>query len=233
MKIDNLGMLLQQGNRAKAYLQNLAKNNLLPNHALLIINPGTPESLDTTPEGVDKSLYDPSILETQTLERYGISYELIEGNSCNDSLVVEKLKNRPEEYFAFAGFGILKEVFNAGKKLIHVHPGKLPDYRGSTCHHYSTVAEGKWYCAAFIMKPGVDEGDLILQREFPIPRKEIDSARIYDPYTRSETLVSVVNQLAGTGGIKTTSQDLSKGASFYINHPLIHYMAWRIFQNQN
>jgi methionyl-tRNA formyltransferase len=233
MKIKNLGMLLQQGNRAKAYLQNLTRNGLVPNYTILVQNPDAPEALDTAPSETRDEFYDPSIPEIQTLEQYSVPYGLIIGKSCNEPQVVEALRQRPEDYFVFAGFGILREVFDAGKQLIHVHPGKLPEYRGSTCHHYSTVAEGKWYCTAFIMKPGIDEGDLITQREFLLPPRGIDSARIYDPFARSETLVDVVKQLAQTGGIQTFKQDLSQGVDFYINHPLIHYMAWKTFQKQN
>ena len=230
MKVENLGMLLQEGNRAKAYLQNLAKHNLLPNHTILLKNPDALEALDTAPSKTYAEFYNPLIPEIHTLQQFQIPYELITAKSCNEQAVVDTLRERSEEYFAFAGFGILKQVFDAEKQLIHVHPGKLPQYRGSTCHHYSAVAEGKWYCTAFLMKPRIDEGDLIVSKEFPLPPIGVDSARIYDPFVRSETLVEVVNQLAEKGTLKTYEQDLSQGVDFYINHPIIHYLAWRTFQ---
>ena len=71
------------------------------------------------------------------------------------------------------------------------------------------------------MKPKIDQGNVITSRKFLLPGKEIDDARIYDPYTRSVVIVDTVRQLKETGKLKTNSQDLSKGIDYYIIHPVL------------
>ena len=226
MIVENLGMFLQEGNRSKAYLQKMLKGNLLPNFVLLIQNPDKKrEALNTNPENSENIYYNPNLPELDTLNETRISYQVVPARSCNDECVVEILRNRPETYFVFSGSGILKEAFNAEKKFIHVHPGKLPEYRGSTCPYYSSLIEGRWFCTAFIMDLEIDAGELIAIREFALPANEVDPTRCYDPHTRSEVLVDVIRQLAGTGRIETTKQDLSRGTDYYIIHPVLEYIA--------
>jgi len=231
-QIENLGMFLQETHRSKAYLQNLIHHGLHPNYVFLLKDPNKPiENLDSLPKSSTDTLFDPSISEQQSLEEAQIPYEVISATSCNDPLVVEAIKQRPEDYFIFSGRGILKEIFETNKKIIHVHPGKLPEYRGSTCPYYSTLAGDGWGCTSFIMKPRIDEGELISQKIFPPPSGDIDPTRIYDPFTRSEVLVETVKQLADTGTLKTTKQDLSKGIDYYIIHPVLEFIAKESFKN--
>ena len=226
MVIENLGMLLQEGNRAKAYLQKLIKNNLLPNFVFLVQDPdNSKQLLNINTVEINTDYYDPGIKEVDTLKNSGISFQIIKAKSCNDDIVIDKLKKRHENFFIFSGYDILKEILNAGKRIIHVHPGKLPWYRGSTCLYYSILNEKKWGCTAIIMKPGIDQGDIIITKEFPVPPKEMDKTRIYDPHTRSEVLIDVAEQLAKTGTLKTSAQDIDQGNVYYVIHPVLEYIA--------
>ena len=225
-KVENLGMLLQETNRSKAYLQSLIKSGLLPNFVLLLKKPSEikKETLDTAPEKTDLQYFDLNISEEQSLQEANIPYKIIQTSSCNDEQVVGALKNRPEQYFVFSGRGILSKELVKAKKLIHSHPGKIPAYRGSTCPYYSFLAGEGWHCTSFIMKPEIDEGEVITVKQFPLP-KGIDATRVYDPYTRSAVLVDTVQQLAETGTLKTTNQDLSKGITYYVIHPVLEFIA--------
>lgn len=232
--IENLGMLLQETNRSKAYLQKLINSGLLPNFVLLLRKPGKiKETLDSNPEEINTQYFNPLISEEKSLQQAGIPYKIIQVESCNEELVVSSLKQRPEQYFIFSGRGILKETFEAGKKLIHSHPGKIPKYRGSTCPYYSALAGDGWHCTSFIMRPEVDKGEVITGREFPLPKARVDATRIYDPYSRAEVIIDVVRQLAETGKLETTQQDLSKGITYYIIHPVLEFMAKQFFENQS
>jgi len=225
MKVENLGMLLQETNRSKAYLQLLIKAGLLPNFVLLLRKQGQKENLDRNPEDINPEYFNPNISEQESLENAEISYKVIQADSCNEPNVLEELKKRPEQYFIFSGRGILKQAFEAEKKLIHVHPGKLPDYRGSTCPYYSILAGEGWHCTSFIMKPEIDKGEIITTKEFPLPLENVDATRIYDPYTRAETLVDVIKQLSETGTLKITKQNFSKGTDYYVIHPVLEFIA--------
>jgi len=151
--------------------------------------------LDSNTESRE-GFFNPNISEEETLNRMQIPYSILRANSFNEPSVVEMIKGRPEKYFVFSGREILKELLDSGKNIIHIHPGKLPKYRGSTCPYYSILAGDGWWCTSFIMKPGIDEGELISIRRFPLPEDGVDATRIYDPYIRSELLVDTVVQLA-------------------------------------
>src|SRR3989339_568600 len=224
--VENLGMFLQATHRSKAYLQNLIRHGLYPNYVILLEDPDKPsENLDSLPKSSSDILFNPAISEKKSLEDAGIPYEVVIANSCNDLNVVEAVGNRSEDYFVFSGRGILKEIFNAGKKIIHVHPGKLPEYRGSTCPYYSTLANDGWWCTSFIMMPEIDQGEIISQKKFPLPFGDIDPTRIYDPFTRSEALVESVLQLADSGMVKTSKQNLDEGVDYYVIHPVLEFIA--------
>ena len=224
-RVSKLGMVLQEGNRARAYLQALVSAGFYPNHVLLLRHPIYNTPLNQFPSIRKTLLFDPNMPEEAILKERAISYQVINSDSCNDQKVVETLRARGEEYFVFSGRGILKNIFDSGKKFIHVHPGKLPEYKGSTCFYYSILAEDLWTCTSFLMSPGVDEGDIITSRSFPIPAANIDPARVYDPYTRSEVLVDVIGQLANTGTIKAKKQNQSAGITYYIIHPVLRHLA--------
>ncbi|MGA1823330.1 MAG: formyltransferase family protein [bacterium] len=226
MNVEHFGMLLQEGYRARAYLQKLISVNLLPLFVILLKSSNKkPDTFHDNPHTIPLDFYNPNREEVESLEEANIAYTVMHAESCNDEQVVKELAKRPEEYFVFAGYGILREVFKAGKKLIHVHPGKLPQYRGSTCPYYSILIEGTWYCTALIMEEGIDQGDIITMKEFPLPARGIDATRIYDPYTRAEVLVDVIKQLADTGALKTYKQDLMQGTDYFIIHPVLEYIA--------
>jgi|TARA_B100001971_G_C18211988_1_gene551326 methionyl-tRNA formyltransferase len=219
--LDKLGMLLQEGNRSKAYLQALVNSGLHPNFVLFLKDPKYDGNLDEAPLERKKLLFDPNISEIETLDKNNIPYKLMYEDSCDSPNVVRELERRSEEFFIFSGRGILKQSLEAGKKLIHTHPGKLPQYRGSTCHFYSVLAGDGWHCTSFIMEPQIDQGEVITTKEFPLPGREIDDARTYDPYSRSMVMVETIRQLAETGTLKTEKQDLSKGVDYYIIHPVL------------
>lgn len=224
IKLEKLGMFIQESNRSKAYIQSLLKSGLYPNFVLLLKDPNHEELLDTTPNNNENLLFNPTESEVDTLEGAGIDYREIKATSCNEPHVVEELKLRPEEIFVYSGRDILKNALNLDKKFIHVHPGKLSDYKGSTCHFYSVLDGNGWHCTSFIMSPEIDGGRIITSREFPLPRRDIDAARIYDPYTRSIVLIDTIKELADTGTLKTTSQNLEEGLTYYIIHPILEFI---------
>jgi len=54
-------------------------------------------------------------------------------------------------------------------RFFHVHPGMVPEVRGSDCLLWSALDRRRVGVSCFYMSPGIDEGDLLGQREFPLP----------------------------------------------------------------
>jgi len=110
----------------------------------------------------------------------------------NNQELVSYLSKSNSEIFIFTGGGILrKAILNCGPKFVHLHPGIVPNYRGSTCFYYSIINEEKCGVTAYFMDEKIDTGDIIFQRSFKKPNHQyIDD--IYDPSIRSEALIDVL-----------------------------------------
>lgn len=223
--IPNLAMILQDTNRSKAYLQNSIKEGLIPNFVYLLKKNQKESPINSMPQNQNKNLFNPGTPLEETIQKNKINYGVLESNSINDDKVIKNIKSRDEEYFVFSGTDLLKEAFDCNKKFIHMHPGKLPDYRGSTCPYYSVLNGDGWWVSSFIMNPGIDEGKLISTKEFPLPRRNVDPTRTYDPLTRSLSLICVLKELRDEGTLKTTNQDLSTGITYYTIHPVLEFIA--------
>ena len=49
---------------------------------------------------------------------------------------------------------------------MHVHSGKLPEYRGSTTLYYSLLEKNKVAASAIMINEGIDTGDIVYFKEF-------------------------------------------------------------------
>lgn len=224
--VPHLGLIAQDGVRSRAYVQGLFNAGFKPASAIIlgedICAPGQ-SSLEKTIPGAGYFNADKNLLAS--LQEENIPYRVVSARSFNDAAAIEALSAADANYYIFSGSGILKdEILSTGKKLIHIHPGKLPEYRGSTTFLYSLLAEGQCAATGFIMNKGIDAGDIIASREFPPPAPNVDISRIYDPYIRSQVLVEVVRQLAEKGTLIGERQKLG-GETYYMIHPVLRTLA--------
>ena len=56
-----------------------------------------------------------------------------------------------------------------GVRILHVHPGVVPQMRGSDCLLWSCQVRGRPGASCFYMAPGIDDGPLIDTMEFSLP----------------------------------------------------------------
>ena len=97
-------------------------------------------------------------------------------------------------------------------RVLHIHPGIVPDLRGSDCLLWSAVVRGQLGVSCFYMSSGIDEGALIGQREFALPQLPALAplleggeepiayrALLYavDPHLRAQLLVDVLHMHEG------------------------------------
>ena len=91
--------------------------------------------------------------------------------------------------------------------MLHVHPGRVPEMRGSDCLLWSAAIRQKLEFSCFFMSPGIDEGDIIRIKEYKIPKiKNLESltleygdeviyrALLYciDPHYRADLLSDIL-----------------------------------------
>ncbi len=236
----NFSMLLINNNRSKAYLQNLIKNNFIPKKVILLNNKNVTLVEHTendkliakdTDQKFIRSLIDLDISFDEkahvlrTIGDNNIPYCLVDNLDINSKEVITKINEIEEEYIVYSGPGgtiLRKAILSLGKKYIHVHPGWLPKFRGSTTIYYSMLLESKVGCSVILFEEGIDEGPILHQEEFKINEKEIDFDYVLDPLVRAKTLVGFFNSKK----IEPLVQDeLADASTFYIIHPLLKHIS--------
>lgn len=236
--IKTLGLVLVENNRSRAYLQRMIFNGLKPGFVLILKSVDGIQQAGQRPIG-SGLVSDPMIekdgfyiRENETLEdtinRNSIEHFQILTTDINCDEVIEFLKGRPEEVFvpSVAGGVILgKKILGIGKKFLHIHPGLVPSYRGSTTIYYSLLRENKVGASAIFMSPRIDEGDVLDRKEFSPPEDRTQIDYLYDPLVRSDLLVTILNNYVKYPVWTTCAQAASKDPVYYIIHPVLKHLA--------
>lgn len=243
MRLSDIGMIAADTSRSRAYLQALARNELLPNYVLVL-----EETSDKPlPGQFDKSQSNREsdwIVETgdcwseahfdsrqpvkALLGELGITFDVTRSKDINDPAVVAAIGRRAETVFIYSGFGgtlLRKDVLSLGKHFLHVHGGYLPDYKGSTTNYYSLIVENTLGASAIFLSEEIDGGPVLLRRTFPPPenRQEID--HIYDSAARAKVLVEVLQEYLTRGGWEFELPANTGGETYYIIHPVLKHIA--------
>ena len=236
--MNRFGMLLINNNRSKAYLQNLLKNGYKPSKVVLLSDrhADLPEytendklmSRDTTQKFIRRMEnlnieFDEKEHVLTTLSRYGIEYSTVDTIDVNSEIVISEISKLPDEYVVYSGPGgtILRaDILSQGKKFIHVHPGWLPTYRGSTTIYYSMLARASVGCSVILFEEGIDEGPVLYKQEYTITDKNVDFDYVLDPLVRAKALIEFFKQER----IEPVPQNCEEVANtFYIIHPFLKH----------
>lgn len=252
MILEDLGCLLIDSLRSRAYLQKMLKNSLAPKCVVFFDKKKKPKG--EAPKGlIDRAfkerkyfLYDASLKESslrpggeaaarkyatfdpdetilETASKHGIPAIAVSAPDINDPAVMDALKGTGPTYFVFGGGGILKkDILGMGKKFIHIHPGWVPDFRGSHCVEWSVLLSEGCAVTAFIMNELIDGGEIIAKRRFGFP--ELENGNIpplFSPHMRSELLVDILKEYALKGRFEVRTQDMSEGETYYKMHPAL------------
>ena len=208
----NFSMLITNNNRSKAYLQNLIKNNLIPSKVLFLNNNNVTLvehtendkliSQDTNQKFVRKLTdlnisFDEKEHVMKTIKNNRIKFIEINNLNVNSKEVIKQVAKIKDKYIIYSGpsSSILgKEILSKNKQFIHVHPGLLPKYRGSTTIYYSMLLDSKIGCSVIFMSEGIDEGPKLFKKEYKISQKSVDFDYVLDPLVRTKTLIEFLKK---------------------------------------
>ena len=238
MIIKDIGMLVAMSPRTRAYLQFMIRSGYLPNYVLLMDdeNNFTDEFQYSSSYKYGK-LFDLHKSIIQTLREANIPYEFCSTRNPNESAVIDLLKTRSEKYIIYSGpAGIIlrKEILSVGMKFIHIHPGIVPEYKGSTPIYYSILKDEKCGATAFFMNEEIDSGDIIMQREFdrPTPGEDIDY--YFDCSMRATLLKEILDSYVSKGEFpKETLLQNANEETYFIIHPVLKHIAILMCQVNN
>lgn len=153
----------------------------------------------------------------------------LETADINDAAVVRTLENTGAQHVIFAGPSaaiVRTPLFETGKHFIHVHPGRLPEYRGSTPMYYTLLAGASLTATAILMNPVIDQGEVLWEREFPPPEDKQVFDLSFDPWMRAMVLVDVMRHLAESSELPNArTQTESASTTYYVIHPVLKHLA--------
>lgn len=113
-------------------------------------------------------------LLTHARTEFGNDHDLAQLAAANGIPLIDSLDTLPEcdILYSVQYHEILKEhhIAKAQQVAVNLHMAPLPEYRGSNQFSFAII-EGKTEFGATIhrMQPGVDNGDILFQKRFPIP----------------------------------------------------------------
>ena len=143
-----------------------------------------------------------------SIESFAIEFNIpiitTSAHSINDDSVVKELNKTALKYWLFTGGGVLKtKLFESERQFLHIHPGKLPEYRGSTCFYYSLLNNLSLCSSAFFLTPSLDKGTTLVSCDFSLNLTIDDNQQLFmdyilDPWIRAQTLKKVLMLLLVT-----------------------------------
>ncbi|MDB9891487.1 formyltransferase family protein [Alphaproteobacteria bacterium] len=148
----------------------------------------------------------------------------------------KKLLKQQTKTFLYTNGGRVPGVLLKNHELtfIHVHPGVLPDVRGSDGLFWSILVRGRPGASCFYMDEGIDEGKIIHSKEFRVPSliglcsgaedrySLLYHALLfaYDPHLRGMVLRDVMQNAAigDLSKLRAEPQDFSLGKTYTSMH---------------
>lgn len=231
MILENICFLVADSARSKAYLQVLIKNDMMPAHCIVYCD--NVQEMTSFAENYQESFSDKSSAffnlnepVLHSIQNANISYEIINTKDINSEQMVQRIQKRVEKYMIYSGYGgtILKDqLFQIGKKFLHIHAGILPQYRGSTTAYYSYLTDKEIGATAIFLSEGIDEGEIIVQQKFEVC-SGVNMDYVYEPWVRSQVLLRAIKCII-KNELKTYSQDDSLAETYYIIHPVLKHIA--------
>ena len=97
---------------------------------------------------------------------------IVKTDDINNLRLINKILESDLEYFIYSGYAgkiIKSKKLLIKKKLFHCHPGKLPEFKGSTIPFYQYLTKGYLTYTLFRMSSKIDSGKIFLERKFLPP----------------------------------------------------------------
>lgn len=131
-----------------------------------------------------------------------------------------------------------------GLRMFHIHPGMVPELRGSDCFLWSAAVRHKLGVSCFYMSAGIDEGTILGQREFELPRlpslapfmKPDEEPLAYrallfavDPHLRASLFVDVLSAHPGADlrNLPARAQPQATRPAYLWMHPRLRLQTMR------
>ena len=214
MNLIKYSIIVTNTNRSLVYLKKLSKIKINPSEIIYLDN--------------NKNLTTKNILKKNKFFFPHIKVKKFLAVDL-DGKVAKYLLKKKEKYIIYSGYpGVIvkNKKLLKNKKLIHSHPGKLPNYKGSTTIYYSLLNEKKIYCSTIVLNNKIDEGQILLEKKYKIPKKIETIDKKYDDHIRSNNIIFLLRNLTSLKKRKQNNKNFQK---YYVIHPLLRSIVFKKF----
>ena len=153
----------------------------------------------------------------QFSEKYGVDY--LHQVKINSVEFLEQAKTYDCDLFVSMSFNQIfkNEIINLPKhKTINCHAGKLPFYRGRNILNWALINDEKEFgITVHYVDGGIDTGDIILQRVFPISDKDNYSTLLEVAYVECAEILYDAIKLIQNNEVDRISQNTIHHIGFY------------------
>lgn len=235
MKLYDTVILAARTARTNAYLQALENNNITLKAAIFFedthgLKPG---QSDYIPENKwqDSPVYLPDLSQSidDCLERVCDKVIRVAANHVNDPAVVTALDTLSPEMVIYSGYGsqiVGKNILSLCSKVLHLHAGWLPEFRGSTTTYYHLLETGNCAVSALLLEEKIDMGPILARKSYPRPPSGLDIDYLYDGAIRADLLIEVLHYYIDHGELPYVEhQTKERGQTYYIIHPVLKHIA--------
>lgn len=225
MLLNDLMMLLSESARSRAYVDLMLQNQLIPSHVIVV---ESSEMISSPVTSLETELFNNTIPVIDNLKKYSVPFEIVESDSFNSEIVVNALNKCIQSKVVFsgpAGTILGSDFFDIDKQYIHVHPGRLPEYRGSTPMYYSLLLEDTIWMTAFLMNTNIDDGKLLIEKQVSPPKDRLTIDLSWDPYARATVLLDVLSYYADNGKLPFSDKVDRESENYYVIHPVLKHIA--------
>lgn len=148
----------------------------------------------------------------------------IKTKSINSKISTKKILSIENKNFIFSGYPgeIVKNEILLKKNFFHCHPGKLPEFKGSTTIYYTLLLKKNIYCSVIKISSKIDSGEIFFERKFNKPLNKIAIEKKFDDKIRSITICEFLKKKK----LKKIKYKSPKKylSSYYICHPLLRQL---------
>jgi methionyl-tRNA formyltransferase len=242
MVLDDIGMIAGDTTRTKIYLAELIMSNIFPNKFIVLNNKSKTKILGQVdiPRDNKHSLLDIFNCEKNIIYDNIIKFELreildfiarpyifINDIDVNSELVLDELSLSSESIFIYSGYGgkiVSADVLNR-KKILHVHGGYLPKFKGSTTNYYSILSENLMGATSFFLSEQLDSGLILHREKFLPPHDKFKIDHVTDSIFRAKVLIKTLEKHLRDKSWEFIEVEGELADIYYVIHPVLKHLA--------
>lgn len=159
------------------------------------------------------------------LKKLNIGHYHIDDKDINSIPILNKINEISPELVIFSGYGgdiLGPKHFKSPLKYLHMHPGDIPNEKGSTTIYFSILNKGYCTVTSFFMNEKIDSGRTILKTNYDKPWVGVDLDVFFDNMIRSDHLIRTLN----IKNYKESYDNLyDPHLEYFIIHPILKHIS--------